>query len=194
MLSTHEVKSIIKVTTIKVVVAEDFDELYKHYSPALYGALNKMLKNKGQAEDALQNTFIKIWLHRESYDVAKAGLFTWMLNIARNEAIDVLRSKRHRQANLTCFIDVQELPDFKNPFVHLDNIDIYKSLLLLTPKDRNILELCYFRGFTCEETAEILHIPCGTVKTRMQHSYRKLRTILKASTFKDASLQIRSSE
>jgi RNA polymerase sigma-70 factor (ECF subfamily) len=194
VLITNEAKCIITITTFKVGDVGDFDELYKCYSPALYGALNKLLKNKEQAEDALQNTFLKIWLHRESYDVSKAGLFTWMLNIARNEAIDVLRSKRHRQANLTCSIDVQELPDCKNPFVHLDYMDIYKSLFLLTPKDRNILEFCFFRGFTCEETAEILRMPCGTIKTRMQYSYRKLRTILKASTFKDASLQIRNSE
>ena len=67
--------------------------IYDHYSAALYGIIVKILKgNKIISEDVLQETFIKIWTNRIKYDSSKATLFTWMLNIARNTAIDTLRS------------------------------------------------------------------------------------------------------
>jgi RNA polymerase sigma factor (sigma-70 family) len=155
-----------------------FSLLYQDYSPALFGALNKVLKNTTLAEDALQNTFMKIWLYKNSYDSGKASLFTWMLNIARNEAIDVLRSKQFRYAQVTTSLLGREIALTKSPFHHLDHVDLQKHLCLLKPMERVILELCFFRGFSCEQTAMILQIPCGTVKTKMQQGYKKLRAAL----------------
>jgi DNA-directed RNA polymerase specialized sigma24 family protein len=57
-------------------------------------------------------------------------------------------------------------------------MDVHKQLFILKPRDRAILELCFFRGYTCQQTAELLSVPCGTVKTRMQHSYKVLRAAL----------------
>jgi RNA polymerase sigma-70 factor (ECF subfamily) len=159
-----------------------FAELYRAYSPALYNAINKVLKNRAQTEDALQNTFIKVWLHRNSYDIARGTQFTWMLNIARNEALDMLRSKDHRNTRKTFSLDIHQSIASGNPFAHLDHIDISKLLFILKPRDRAILELCFFRGYTCEQTAELLHLPCGTVKTRMQHSYKVLRAAVSEPT------------
>jgi RNA polymerase sigma-70 factor (ECF subfamily) len=178
VLITREANSMKTAITIQVMDDKAFTDLYERYSAALYNALYKMLKNTAQTEDALQNTFIKVWLHRNCYDVARGTQFTWMLNIARNEALDMLRSKHHRNARITFSLDIHQSIACGNPFVHLDHINISKLLFSLKPKDRNILELCFFRGYTCEETARILQIPCGTVKTRMQHSYKVLRAVL----------------
>jgi RNA polymerase sigma-70 factor (ECF subfamily) len=154
-----------------------FAELYHAYSPALYRAINKVLKNPSLSQDVLQNTFVKIWLHQASYDSCKSCPFTWMLNIACHEAIDTLRSKRHRQAIVTAPLD-EAILDGSNPFLYLDYMDVHKQLFILKPRDRAILELCFFRGYTCQQTAELLSVPCGTVKTRMQHSYKVLRAAL----------------
>jgi RNA polymerase sigma-70 factor (ECF subfamily) len=155
-----------------------FAELYRSYSLALYVAINKVLRNSTQSEGALQNTFIKIWLHRNSYDSVKGSPFTWMLNIAHNEALDVLRSKHHKQQKATTTFKEGATIAYHNPFGQLDNMDVRKLLFKLKPMDRTILELCFFRGFTCVETAQILNLPCGTVKTRMQWSYRKLKQVI----------------
>lgn len=159
--------------------AGTFAELYRDYSTALFGVIQKILKNATLSEDALQNTFLKIWLHRKDYDASKSRLFTWMLNIARNEAIDVLRSKTYRNALATVALNGNaEAAIVISPLISLDHCDLKKKLHRLNPKDRAIIELCFFRGFTCNETAAIMGMPSGTVKTRMQCSYKKLRPVL----------------
>lgn len=95
---------------------KSFTALYQAYSSALFRAINRMLKNDALSEDALQNTFIKIWLHLDRYDAEKACLFTWMLNIARNEAIDVLRSKHGKCARVTISLNGHEHVLAKNLF------------------------------------------------------------------------------
>lgn len=188
MFITREANGIRKATTIQVVDGRPFADVYERYSPALYNALYKVLKNAPQAEIALQNTFTKICRHQHSYDAAKSSLFTWMLNVARNEALYALCSRPCLQASVTFTIDVQELTGCRNPFVHLDHISISKLLFLLNTKDRNISELCFFRGFTCGEAAEILQIPYDTVKTRIQYSYRRLCMLLIDSNGDEALL------
>jgi RNA polymerase sigma-70 factor (ECF subfamily) len=137
---------------------KSFADLYHAYSPTLFSVLNNMLKDRVLAEDALQNTFIKVWLHRESYDVQKGTPFTWMLNIARNEALDVLRSKPYRQTKLTKTLNESNLSGQDKSFASLDLLDLHKQLFILKPLDRNILELCFLRGFTCPEVSELLII------------------------------------
>jgi RNA polymerase sigma-70 factor (ECF subfamily) len=100
-----------------------------------------------------------------------------LIMFLKRQELDVLRSKHHRKTRITSSLDGQELIGCVNPFSHLDHIDISKLFLLLKPKDRNITELCFFRGYTCMETAEILQIPCGAAKTRMQNSYRKFKNV-----------------
>jgi RNA polymerase sigma-70 factor (ECF subfamily) len=165
----------------KVLDQKFFASLYHAYSPALFGVLNTMLNDRVLAEDALQNVFVKIWVHRDNYDCQKGTPFTWMLNIARNEAIDILRSKHYRQTRLLVALDEGahvSCRDSRNP---LDYIELQKQLFILPPLDRSILELCFLRGFSCPEVSELLSLPLGTVKTKMQRSYRILRAALKSS-------------
>ena len=156
-----------------------FADLYEHYSPALYGAIHRMLKDEELCKDVLQNTFVKIWLHRTCYDPCKGSLFTWMLNIVRNEVIDTLRSKRHRQSSVTTSLEEKHSFEGSNPLLHFDHMDLHKQLFILKPMNRAIMELCFFRGFTCQQTAELLGLPCATVKTKMQHSYKILKAALR---------------
>jgi RNA polymerase sigma-70 factor (ECF subfamily) len=157
---------------------KSFDTLYYTYSPTLFSVLYKFLKDRVLAEDALQNTFLKIWLHRESYDVLKGTPFTWMLNIARNEALDVLRSKPYRERMLTGVLNDSLFSSHEKEFTRFDLFDLHKQLFILKPLERNILELCFLRGFTCREVSELLSLPIGTVKTSMQRSYKKLRAVM----------------
>src|SRR5277367_4391478 len=80
--------------------------LYGHYSSALYGVVHRLIKNEDIAQEVLQDAFLKIWDKINSYDPAKGKLFTWMLNLTRNLAIDKTRSKEMSKAKKTDDIDL----------------------------------------------------------------------------------------
>ena len=83
--------------------------LYDNYAAALYGVIMRITKSQHHAENILQDTFIKIWKSIDSYDSNKGRFFTWMLNIARNSAIDFVRSKAYRKNTRTDSIDVSTI-------------------------------------------------------------------------------------
>jgi RNA polymerase sigma factor (sigma-70 family) len=157
-----------------------FGYLYDHYSPALYGIALKVVNDENAANDLLQEIFLKIWRNIERYDDAKGRLFTWMVNIARNTAIDTLRSKAHKQG-----LKVQELGantvSMDQLAVHqsVDHLGLTKVIEQLNKEQRVIIDLAYYKGCTQEEISRILEIPLGTVKTRMRNAIIQLRTILK---------------
>ena len=152
--------------------------LYDKYAESLFGVINKLLPDIHLAEDALQNVFIKVWLRIDNYKASRGTFFTWMYNMARNEAIDVLRSKQHRQYNLNVPFENAESATVKASCKGLDSFIIQKSLLKLEPLEKTVIVLAYYRGFTCKEIAESLHIPIETVKTNLQRAYKKLRLSL----------------
>ncbi|HEV7621603.1 MAG TPA: sigma-70 family RNA polymerase sigma factor, partial [Flavisolibacter sp.] len=77
---------------------QSFNYLYDHYSGALYGVIKQIINDAELSNDILQEAFINIWKRIDSYDEVKGRLFTWMLNIARNAAIDKTRSKGFQQS------------------------------------------------------------------------------------------------
>jgi RNA polymerase sigma-70 factor (ECF subfamily) len=146
----------------------------------LYGVIVKVLNNDSSAGDVLQDVFLKIWRHLDQYDEEKGRLFTWMLNIARNTAIDVLRSKSHKLEQR-----IQNITDnvhaLNGPLaVHLstDYIGFSRILEKLTKEQRTLIDLAYYKGCTQEEISRVLEIPLGTVKTRMRNAIIQLRNIL----------------
>lgn len=159
-----------------------FGFLYDNYAGALYSIIKQIITdNPETASDVLQEVFINIWRKISTYDQTKGRLFTWMLNIARNAAIDTLRSKSYQNAQKN-----QELPENVYKAVadqitqqNVDNIGLKKVLEKLKPEHRILVELSYFKGFTHEEIAEMMSIPLGTVKTRIRNALLQLREYLK---------------
>ena len=160
-----------------------FGYLYDHYSPALFGVALKVLNDENSAADVLQEVFLKIWRSIDRYDQDKGRLFTWMLNITRNTAIDSLRSKAHKLEQ-----KVQDIGDDIHLYANnlsvnqaVDHIGLTKVLEKLNKDQRVIIDLAYYKGCTQEEIAKVLDIPLGTVKTRMRNAIIQLRNILKNS-------------
>jgi RNA polymerase sigma-70 factor, ECF subfamily len=83
-----------------------FQTLYNKYCGALYGVIIKLVKRTDVADDLLQDTFVKIWKHIDSFDSSKGTLYTWMVNIARNQAVDYLRSATYQKQLLQVEIDL----------------------------------------------------------------------------------------
>lgn len=155
-----------------------FSYLYDNYSSALYGIVNAVVTDKEVANDVLQNVFINIWRKMESYDASKGRLFTWMLNIARNAAIDELRSKGYNnsQKNISLPENNEIAGAVTGPAI--DDVGLKKVLGKLKGELRVLVDMSYFQGFTHEEIARSLDIPLGTVKTRIRSALTQLRTMI----------------
>jgi RNA polymerase sigma factor (sigma-70 family) len=151
--------------------------LYDNYASALYGVILRIVQNEEIAEDVLQDAFVKIWNSFPQYDSSKGKLFTWIVNLARNLAIDKVRSKDFINSTKNQSIDKIV------SFVEMDNQQNYNPELIglnemvnkLDPEQKKIIDLLYFGGYTQAETAEKLEIPLGTVKTRARMAINKLR-------------------
>jgi RNA polymerase sigma-70 factor (ECF subfamily) len=153
-----------------------FGYLYENYSGALYGIVNSIVTDKEIANDVLQNVFINIWRKIESYDAAKGRLFTWMLNIARNAAIDELRSKGYRDSKKNQPMGENVAGAVTGPAVN--DVGLKKVLVKLKSELRVLIDMSYFQGFTHEEISQVLNIPLGTVKTRIRSALIQLRTMI----------------
>lgn len=147
------------------------------YSGSLFGVISRIIQQPELAEDTLQETFIKIWNSADNYDSSKGRLFTWMMNVARNLAIDKLRSKDFKNANKNQ--DIENNVDFidaqKRVIFNADTVDIKDMVSALKPEFTDILNMVYFKGYTHVEAAEELNLPLGTVKTRIRMAITELR-------------------
>jgi RNA polymerase sigma factor (sigma-70 family) len=153
------------------------EALYDMYSASLFGVISRIITEIPVAEDVLQETFVKIWNSFSGYSAEKGRLFTWMVNIARNLAIDKIRSKdfknqakNHELENNVTFIDEQ-----RNTVYKPELLGIRELVSTLKPEQKSILDLVYFKGYTHVEAAEELGVPLGTVKTRLRMAILQLR-------------------
>lgn len=153
-----------------------FTYLYDHYSGALYSVIRQIVPDAELVNDVLQESFVNIWRRMDSYDETKGRLFTWMLNIARNAAIDKTRSKAFQQGQKQVPLDGELIQPGVRPGI--DDIGLKKLIYKLKEEQRQLIDLSYFQGYTHEQIAQALHIPLGTVKTRIRSALTQLRALL----------------
>lgn len=157
-----------------------FSNLYILYSEAIYGIIYSIVLDKETAEEVLQDVFVKVWNNAASYSIDKGRFFTWLLNIARNTAIDHTRSKAYKDSkkNLrtTNFVDILSSTDSLNKSTN--SIGIKKFVEALKPTCIKLIELLYFKGYTQAEASKTLEIPLGTLKTRNRSCINELRVMI----------------
>ncbi|MBC5773696.1 sigma-70 family RNA polymerase sigma factor [Pontibacter sp. KCTC 32443] len=153
--------------------------LYDMYSATLYGVVLQIVKIEETAEDVLQEAFVKIWNSFESYDTSKGRLFTWMINICRNQAIDTIRSKQHRVNNKTEDIETGARLAFSADDFKPEHIGVRDMVENLNPEQKQVIDLMYFKGLSQSEIAEAYNIPLGTVKTRARSAVKLLSRFFK---------------
>jgi len=142
----------------------------------LYGIIHKIIKDEALAEDALQECFIKIWRYSKKYDSSKAKLFTWLYRIARNTAIDKLRSNS-KKFETEIQINNSNVYKLAAYGLNQDTIDLKKHVATLDQKYQIVLNALYFEGMTQQEASDELDIPLGTIKSRLKIGLRELRKI-----------------
>lgn len=152
--------------------------LYDRYAPMLLGIIHRIVQDKKEAENLLQDCFVKIWSYIASYNPEKGALATWLINIARNTAIDFTRSKYFSQKTKNQNIDnlVHSGSDWATPAQTVETMGLRKLVNKLNPAYRQIIEWMYFDGYTQQEIADNFELPLGTVKTRARIALRELRT------------------
>ncbi|QQS30311.1 MAG: RNA polymerase sigma factor [Sphingobacteriales bacterium] len=156
-----------------------FAELYDHYSGILFGLIVRIVQDYVDAENLLQDSFVKIWLNIERYDPEKGCFATWLINVARNTAIDFTRSKYYSykkiNQNLEKIVSNDLVPKTKG--IEIETIGLPDHLEKLSPQAKDIIQWMYFEGYTQQEISDIKGIPLGTVKSRTRLALKELREI-----------------
>lgn len=161
------------------------EELYRRFAPRVFGLGMVMLGNPAQAEDLVQDTFVKVWRSASSYEAARGALDTWVLLIARSLAIDLLRRRvveaRVLGGQAHAAEETSHEPGPEERAETRDMADRARlAMAKLTREQRAALELAYFGGRTTSEVAELQGIPLGTAKTRIRTALLKIREALEA--------------
>jgi RNA polymerase sigma factor (sigma-70 family) len=154
--------------------------LYDHYSAALNAVVLRIVKKEEVAEEVLQDVFVKIWERFDNYDASRGRLFTWLLNIARNQAIDRSRSKEihkdQKTGDIGNYVNRIDSSSFLEQSV--DAIGLAEVLSRLPQEQKLIVEYLYLKGYTQSELSKEMNIPLGTVKTRLRLALQELRAIM----------------
>jgi len=166
------------VRSLKERNNEAFTYLYENYKNALYTVVIQVIPESESAVDVLQEAFITIWKNIEKYDHSKGRLFTWMVKVVRNIAINHRRSKYFQQGqkndSLDLYVSYIENSASDNG-IPINLIGLRKQVHALKKEHMQVLELGYFNGLTQEEISKVLDIPLGTVKTRIRNAIIELR-------------------
>ena len=160
-------------------------ELYDRYGRVTYSLILRVVRDTGIAEDLVQETFLRVWNRVHGFDAQKGSIGPWLLAVARNRAIDYLRSAGSRERGAL------ELEETSHPALYCDmEKDILTSdkarrvqsaIQKLSPNQRQVIELAYFEGLSQTEMADRMGQPLGTVKTWVRTALKNLRDELGAA-------------
>ena len=161
--------------------SEAFEVFYDRHGGAVYSLAYRIVGERASAEDVTQEAFISIWRSGARFDRTRGSVRSWVLGIARNRAIDALRSRAGKAPKLT-FDDegiieqrpAAELTD-QQALQHETASEIHGALRAIPGEQSQVIELAYFGGFSHSEIARMLGVPMGTVKGRMRLGLEKIR-------------------
>lgn len=154
-----------------------YQHLYAAYSKCLLGKIKGIVKCHDIAEDLLQETFVKFYLHIRHFKTDKGLLFAWLSCLAKHTAIDYQRSKACRNKDNNCEISscLREIEQWGSNYLNTDLIGLQELLLRLNCKQQLLIKMIYLEGYTQAEAAQYLNIPLGTVKSRTRRAIQIMR-------------------
>ena len=156
-----------------------FGELYDQIAPRVLGLVKRLLIDHAQSEEVTQEIFLEIWQSATRYEPTRGGASTWILTMAHRRAVDRIRSSqagRDRDTKIgirdlaVAYDHVAETVE-----VRIEHERVEKAMTRLTQLQRQAVSLAYYGGFSHSEVADMLHIPLGTVKTRLRDGLIRLR-------------------
>ena len=162
--------------------ADAVGEIYDLYGKAVYSLVLRIVRKPETAQDLTQEIFLRAWTRSHLFDAEKGSLYTWLMTIARRQALDYLRSVAGRVTRVTDGLEAMELAGRDNVeegFRAAADAERVRAAMRQLPEEkRQLLELAYFDGLSQSEMAERLKLPLGTVKTWVRGALRELRASL----------------
>jgi RNA polymerase sigma-70 factor (ECF subfamily) len=169
---------------------EALGELYDRHSRLLYGLVLRILRDAGEAEEVLQDVFVQVWKRAATFNADLGTPVAWLVRIARNRAIDRLRSTSVRARTLDTPPPLPiESPEARAAVTEQQRA-VARALDLLSADERQLLEHAYYLGLTQSELAERFGLPLGTVKTRMRTALVTLRRELQQTVVEARRYQV----
>jgi RNA polymerase sigma-70 factor (ECF subfamily) len=158
-------------------------DLYDRFGRFVYALIYRIVRDSAAAEDLAQETFLRVWNRVQAFDHERGSLAAWVLAVARNRAIDYLRSVDGRMAQSALELEGNEQPamfaDLERDILNSDRARLLRGAFeKLAPNQRMVIELAYFEGLTQTEMAARMKQPLGTVKTWVRSALQALRTEL----------------
>ncbi len=156
--------------------------LYDRFHRQCFSFSLRILGGEQDAEEAVQETFVRVWRNAEKYDSSRAGVASWILSITRNLCIDEIRRRRRRVPEMPSFDDAFEVasPDRTDVAAEREIVgqQVRGALGSLSSEQRSAIELVYFHGLTSQEVGRILEVPAPTVRSRLRLGLLKLGGVL----------------
>jgi RNA polymerase sigma-70 factor (ECF subfamily) len=155
-------------------------ELYDKYGRLAFSLIYRIVRDVGTAEDLVQETFLRVWNRSQGFDGERGALGGWLLAVARNRAIDYIRSSGGKMARGSLDLEYAEHPstfvNFESDLLTRDReMRVRKAVDRLNENQRHVIELAYFEGLSQSEMAERMGQPLGTVKTWVRSALKNLR-------------------
>lgn len=155
-------------------------ELYDRFGKLAYSVIYAIVRDAATAEDLVQETFLRIWNRVHAFEAGKGALGPWLLAVARNRAIDHIRSRGARMDRNAYELDVREHPslfvDMERDVLNTDHARVIRGAIAkLNPKQQKVIELAYYEGLSQSEMADRMGEPLGTVKTWVRTALKLLR-------------------
>jgi RNA polymerase sigma-70 factor (ECF subfamily) len=158
-------------------------ELYDRFHRPCYSFAARMVGHQGEAEEVIQETFVRAWRNAAGYDPARASVQSWLMSITRNLCIDELRRRRRRASETAGLDDVAEPAAMERTDTEAERMivgeQVRAALRSLPAEQRSAIELVYFHGLTSHEVGAALNVPAPTVRSRLRLGLLKLATVLK---------------
>lgn len=161
-----------------------FTQLYDEFSGLMFSLALRILRDRSQAEDVLQDVFLQIWNRAESYNSQLGKPITWMITLTRNRAIDRLRSNARGQRLIEAALEhgigtpQNTCGSLESALRHEAATGVRRAMTQLPPEQREAIELAFFAGLTQTEVASALRQPLGTIKARIRRGMIRLRDLL----------------
>ena len=155
-----------------------FALLYDHASAQVFGLVRRVVRNPALAEEVTQEVFVQVWRTATRFDATAGSAMTWICTIAHRRAVDRVRSEEahtRRAERYAEAVPVEAAPVSETVLDDLDRVRVRRALDILTPVQRESVELAYYGGYTHVEVASLLDLPLGTVKTRIRDGLIRLR-------------------
>jgi RNA polymerase sigma-70 factor (ECF subfamily) len=163
-----------------------FARLYDATAPRLFGLVRRLLVDAAQAEEVTQEVYLEIWQCATRYEAARGSAIGWMLTLAHRRAVDRIRSaqsSRNRDTRVGIRDLDREYDDVAETVeVRIESERVKRALEKLTELQRQAVTLAYFKGLSHTEVAAMLHVPVGTVKTRLRDGMIRLRDEMGVTT------------